>query len=189
MRMVPPFSLIFNWLTIGMTTADEVPPKMAPNTKPVRMSNFSITMPKRATTIMVTKKLIAVSLMVPLMEVIKVLKFNSVPLSNRMMTRVMVVNTLATDPNDSGFTQCSTGPMTKPMAISINTSGMRLRLKISVKRCAAKINKPKMAMTKPVWSETPRLPVWVTVSCTVSGCTMVSNTEESVSWSMMVVIL
>ena len=65
-----------------------------------------------------------------------------------MMTKVMVVKTWATGPKSSGWTHPKTGPMTKPMIISSNTSGMRFLLKISVKRCAAKMSNPIVAITK-----------------------------------------
>ena len=160
MRMVPPFSLIFNCLTSGITTADEVPPTMAPNIRLVKKLTLTIN-PKSATTIIVIKKLINVSFMVPRMEFSNVSKFSWVPLSKRMMTKVIVVNTLATEPRSDGFTKPKTGPMNNPMIISNSTSGMRFRLKISVKRCAAKMSRPIMAMVNPILEAASALACWM----------------------------
>ena len=113
--------------------------------------------------------------MVPLMEFSRVLKFSWVPLSNRMITKVMVVKTLATEPKSEGLTHLKMGPMNKPMNISSRTSGMRLRLKISVKRWAANTSRPSRAMVNPMLEVASALADCWTTSCTSGALTMVSK--------------
>lgn len=73
---------MFIFPTIGIMTADEVPPKMAPNMKLTAGLSFKIHQPDIPITKNVTKKLISVNMVVPFNEFINVLKLNLVPLSN-----------------------------------------------------------------------------------------------------------
>ena len=57
------------------------------------------------------------------------------------------------------------GPMTNPMMIRKSTSGILRRLKMELNKWAAKINRPMMAMIKPILlDDRPVEMVWLRVS-------------------------
>ena len=96
------------------------------------MSNTSH--PTNQTATAENMKFNAVSFSAPPKESFSAANLNWVPLSNRMVTKVMPENKLPALPKLSGEIQWNTGPMSRPIIIRNNTSGMRLRLKISLNR-------------------------------------------------------
>ncbi len=84
-------------------------------------------------------------------------------------------------PKLSGEIQWNTGPMSSPMMMRNNTSGIRFRLNISLKRWAVKIKSPMMAMVNPI-----SLDELLVVTCSktfpiVFCCAMVSGKSATVS--------
>ena len=150
MSMMAGFSDICICLTIGMTTAEAVPPNMQPNIMLMIGPRSNTNHPTSQTATADSTKFKAVSFKAPPNESFKALNLNCVPLSNRMVTKVMPENKLPALPKLSGESPWKTGPMSRPMMIRNNTSGMRLRLKISLNRCAVKMSRPMMAMVNPI---------------------------------------
>jgi hypothetical protein len=79
------------------------------------------------------------------------------PLSNKMKTNVIVVNTGPTAPKFSGFTQPHIGPMIKPIVNNHKTSGIFVRAKSAANQCDIKIVQPTKTMVsavgmKPGWT-------------------------------------
>ena len=64
-----------------------------------------------------------------------------------------------------------------------STSGMRLRLKISLKRCAVKMSRPIMAMVSPICRDELLLEACSTMDCTTVGSAIVSVSCGKVSLS------
>ena len=133
-----------------MTTADAVPPRTQPKIILITGSIFNTSHPTNQTATAEKMKFNAVSFKAPPNESFSAANRNWVPLSNRMVTKVMPENRLPALPKLSGEIQWNTGPMSKPIIIRNKTSGMRLRLKISLKRWAVKISSPMMAMVSPI---------------------------------------
>ena len=93
----------------------------------------------------------------------------------------MPENRLPALPKLSGESQWKTGPMSKPMMMRNSTSGMRLRLKISLKRCAVKMSKPMMAMVNPIWRDELLLLICSATVLTKLGLVTVSEICAMVS--------
>ena len=142
MSMMAGFSDMRICLTMGMTTADAVPPNMQPKIMLMTGSSSKTSQPTNQMAMAERMKFNAVSFNAPLKESFNALNLSCVPLSNRMVTKVMPENRLPALPRLSGETQWNTGPMSRPMMMRNSTSGMRLRLKISLKRWAVKIPSP-----------------------------------------------
>ena len=150
MSMMAGFSDIRICLTMGITTAEAVPPNMQPN---IMLTIGSKSKSNHPTSQMATAdrmKLNAVSFKAPPKESFNALNLSCVPLSNKMVTKVMPEKRLPALPRLSGEIQWKTGPISRPMMMRNSTSGMRLRLKISLKRWAVKMSKPMMAMVRPI---------------------------------------
>ena len=125
----------------------------------------------------------AVSFSAPLKESFNALNLSCVPLSNKMVTKVMPENRLPALPSLSGEIQWKMGPMSKPMMRRNNTSGMRLRLKISLNKWAVKISKPIMAMVRPISRDELLCATCSTMSTTVLAWARLSATCVKVSSS------
>ena len=116
-----------NMRTKGITTADEVPPRIAP-------SNIASShpMPKHSPTtetmISDRKKQQSVNVIVLFHEERITLIESEVPPSNRMTTSVTATKTGPPMPRLSTFIRLKTGPSKSPMTISSNTSGIFFRL-------------------------------------------------------------
>ena len=149
-NMMAGFSDMCICLTIGMTTAEAVPPNIQPNIMLMIGPKSKTNHPTSQTATADSTKFKAVSFKAPPNESFKALNLNCVPLSNRMVTKVMPENKLPALPKLSGESQWKTGPMSRPMIMRNSTSGMRLRLKISLNRCAVKMSRPMMAMVNPI---------------------------------------
>ncbi len=136
------FSPMLICFTKGIATAEEEPPKAAPSMKlmPGFMPNTSHPNMPMATN--VTMKFTIVRVTVFLMESANVLNDNSVPLSKSNVTSVSCPKTLPIELNLSASTNLRRGPMTMPMNISINTSGILFLLNISANQCAANTKVP-----------------------------------------------
>ena len=150
MSMMAGFSDMRICLTMGMTTAEAVPPRMQPSIMLMTGSSLRPSQQTSQTATAEKMKLKAVSFKAPPKESFNALKRSCVPLSNRMVTKVMPEKRLPALPRLSGEIQWNTGPMSRPMMMRNNTSGIRLRLKISLKRWAVKMSSPMMAMVRPI---------------------------------------
>ena len=142
------FSPMLICFTNGIATADEEPPHAAPNIKLIPGFMPNANHPKKPMAIKVKKKLTKVNAIVFLMESANVLNDNSVPLSNKRMTKVSCPNTLPMELNLSASTILNNGPMMIPMNISMSTSGILFLLKISANQCAANTNVPNVKISK-----------------------------------------
>ena len=142
------FSPMLICFTNGIATADEEPPNAAPNIKLIPGFMPNANHPKKPMAIKVKKKLTKVNAIVFLMESANVLNDNSVPLSNKRMTKVSCPNTLPMELNLSASTILNNGPMMIPMNISMSTSGILFLLKISANQCAANTNVPNVKISK-----------------------------------------
>jgi NAD-dependent dihydropyrimidine dehydrogenase PreA subunit len=110
--------------TKGIATAEEEPPKAAPNMKliPGFMPNTS--QPNNPIAANVKRKFTIVKVTVSLMESAKVLNDNSVPLSNKRITSVSCPKILPIVLNFSASMSLNNGPIMMPINISNNTSGI-----------------------------------------------------------------
>ncbi len=100
-----------------------------------------------ATAAIVEKKLSGASVIAPPRDERKVLSLRAMPLSNRIMIKVMAVKMGPTAPNCEGEVKPNTGRMQTPIIINRITSGILVRLKMPVKRCARKTRIPTKAIT------------------------------------------
>ena len=91
--------------TMGMTTAEAVPPKMLPNIMLTTGSISKRSQPTNHIAAAESTKFNAVSFNAPLKESFKALNLSCVPLSNRMVTRVMPEKRLPALPKLSGEIQ------------------------------------------------------------------------------------
>ena len=182
MSMMAGFSDMCICLTMGMTTAEAVPPNIQPKIMLTMGSKSKASHPTSQMATAERMKFKAVSFNAPLKESFNALNLSCVPLSNRMVTKVMPENKLPALPRLSGESQWNTGPMSKPMMMRNNTSGMRLRLNISLKRWAVKMSKPMMAMVRPIWRDELLLEICSATVLTRLGFAMVSEAWTRVSW-------
>lgn len=147
-NMVLLFSPILICFTKGIATAEEDPPSAAPNMKlmPGFMPNANH--PRNPMMINVKTKFTNVKVTVFLMDSANVLNDNSVPLSNRRMTKVSCPKILPIVLNFSASMSFNNGPIIMPINISDNTSGILFLLKISANQCAANTNVPNVKINK-----------------------------------------
>ena len=150
-NMVLLFSPMLICFTKGIATADDEPPKAAPNMKLIPGFIPNTNHPNNPIAANVKRKFTIVSVMVFLIESAKVLNDNSVPLSNKRITSVSCPKMLPMVLNFSASMSFNNGPIMMPMNISNNTSGILLLLKISANQCAANTNVPNINMNK-AWS-------------------------------------
>ena len=142
------FSPMLICFTKGIATADDEPPKAAPNMKlmPGFMPNTNqLNNPTAAN---VNKKFTKVNLTVSFMESAKVLNDNSVPLSNNRITSVSCPKTFPIELNFSASTTFNIGPMRMPISMRRSTSGILFLLNISANQCAANTNVPNVKISK-----------------------------------------
>ena len=127
----------------GMTTADEVPPRIAPsmqdsiNENPAMKCMTTIQIPVMRT------KLSAVIAIVPLMDFFRVSMVMCSPPSNRMIASVTWVKSGPTTPKAEGETRPMNGPMMIPMAIRKSTSGILVSVKSRERILPRKIRRPR----------------------------------------------
>ncbi len=140
------FSASFSALTMGITTADEVPPSVRPSNRAGSRSRPSVSMPITAMTMAVMEKQAKVSRPVVPADRPSTLRSSEVPLSNRITTSAMVASRVPTLPKSAGDTMPSTGPITMPISISTSTSGMLVRLNCSDRKCAKNTIRPMTSM-------------------------------------------
>ena len=114
-------------LTKGITTAEEVPPRMAPKVSELN-KDISKIIPTPATSSIDTKKQTIVKLIVLFHEERITLIDNEVPPSKRITTKVIATKTGPLTPKLSTLTKLKTGPNKSPTIIRNNTSGIFLRL-------------------------------------------------------------
>ena len=145
------FSPMLICFTKGIATADDEPPKAAPNMKLIPGFIPNTNQPNNPIDANVKRKFTIVSVMVFLIESAKVLNDNSVPLSNKRITSVSCPKMLPIVLNFSAAMSFNNGPIMMPMNISNNTSGILLLLNISANQCAANTNVPNINMNK-AWS-------------------------------------
>ena len=141
-RIVLLLSCICSNCTSGITTAEEVPPRIAPSVNAVKGGIFTSNHAINPTTIVVTKKLPSVNAIVPFIAARIALIRRSNPPWKRINANVTVVKTSVSTPNASAFTKPSMGPMTRPIIMSSSTSGIRFFSNRPVKRCETKTNNP-----------------------------------------------
>ena len=103
--MMAGFSDLRICLTIGMTTADAVPPNMQPRIMLTMGSNSKTSHPTNQMAMAESTKFKAVSFKAPLNESFNALNLSCVPLSNRMVTKVMPEKRLPAFPKLSGVIQ------------------------------------------------------------------------------------
>ena len=141
------FSPILSCLTIGITTAEEVPPTIAPRKTELIQSRRPRKLASSVAMAALPRKLNSV---IKVAE--PILRFNSenfrlIPLSKRMIMRVRVVNTLPTCPKKETSTMPVTGPSIIPMIRSNRTLGIFVLLNSSLKRWAQNIRIPRKTTT------------------------------------------
>ena len=134
MSMVLLFSPMLICLTKGIATADDEPPKAAPNMKLMPGFMPKTSQPSVPMTANVTMKLMIVNVTVFLMESANVLNDNSVPLSKSSVTRVSCPKILPIVLNLSASMILKIGPMMMPINTSINTSGILFLLNITANK-------------------------------------------------------
>ena len=142
------FSPMLICFTNGIATAEEEPPKAEPNIKLMPGSIPKTSHPNKPTTVRVNMKFTMVRDTVSLMESANVLKDSSVPLSNKRITSVSCPKMLPIVLSFSASTSFNSGPMTMPINISNNTSGILFLLNISANQWAANTNVPNVKMSK-----------------------------------------
>ena len=103
-KTVRVLSVSCKFLTKGMTTAEDVPPKMAPNKRALIIS-MPKAMPTKAARNMATKKPANDKDMVCFQAECKTCKESEVPLSKRITTKVTATNTEPPTPKLSGPAQ------------------------------------------------------------------------------------
>jgi len=134
-------------LTMGMTTADDVPPMMSPPSSAVHQSmpmrNFSPTVRQAMAVTMLTTENGAAR---PA-DLNRLLSCSPRPLSNRITARVTMARKSPTRPRSSRLRRCRTGPTNSPRIMSNRMSGMRVRSKNASSRCARKTNRPAASTT------------------------------------------
>ena len=136
--IVPAGSPTLSPLTIGMTTAEEVPARMAPRVSPLSQGSPSETMPTTVNATRVARKVTIVRERVGPTARRSTSMLRLVPLSSRMAIRVSVVITGPTLPKSSGPRNPVMGPISRPTRISRRTSGRRVRSNSAVKAWARK---------------------------------------------------
>ncbi len=136
------FSPMLICFTNGIATADDEPPRAAPNIKLIPGFMPKTSHPNIPIAMNVIRKLTIVNVTVFLMESANVLKDSSVPLSKSKVTRVSCPKILPMVLSLSASTIFKRGPKKMPMNISINTSGILFLLNISANQCAAKTKVP-----------------------------------------------
>ena len=139
--------LIRSCLTIGITTASDIEPTMAPRIKAGISSKSVSQRAIPATAPIETKKVTVARAIAPPTAERRLISSRAVPLSKRMMISVIVVNIGPTVPKFSGEVRPSTGPTQIPMMINSRTSGTLVRLKMAVKRWARKTRTPTKTIT------------------------------------------
>lgn len=149
-RRVRVSSCTLSCLINGITTASEVEPMIAPKIKAGSISRLVSQIANPATIDIVRKKLIGANFIAPLKADRKVASLRVSPLSNKMMIKVIVVNIGPTIPNCAGDVKFRTGPKQMPIIIKRSTSGILVRLKIPVKRCARKTRIPTKATVEAI---------------------------------------
>ena len=142
MSMVLLFSPMLICLTKGIATADDDPPKAAPNMKLMPGFIPKASQPRAPIAINVIRKFTIVKVTVFLMESAKVLNDSSVPLSNKSVTSVSCPKTFPMELSLSASTTFKRGPIIMPIITSIKTSGILFLLNISANQCAAKTKVP-----------------------------------------------
>ena len=104
MSMMAGFSDMCICLTIGMTTAEAVPPNMQPKIMLTMDPKSNTSQPTNQMATADSTKFNAVSFKAPLKESFKALNLSWVPLSNRMVTKVMPESRLPALPRLSAST-------------------------------------------------------------------------------------
>jgi len=137
------FSPSFICFTMGMTTAEEVPPTIAPINTELNTSIESSQRETKEVMITVITKLSRVSNVAEPMAFFTSLKLRPDPLSNRITISVMVVKTLPSLPKKSLVIIPLTGPMMIPIKSSNNTFGILVLSNSSLKTCDRKMSNPK----------------------------------------------
>jgi hypothetical protein len=126
-------------LTIGITTAEEVPPIMAPTKTELRgLSLKKNLVIKDAITIVMTKFRTVSRVAEPIALLISLI-FSPEPLSKRITIRVIVVKTLPIFPKKSFVIKPLTGPIIIPIRSKRRTFGIFVLLNSSLNACEEKI--------------------------------------------------
>ena len=109
--------------TIGITTADDVPPSVTPSSNDASNDRSNIRWPMPPTMATVITKVLKVSTPVDPTDAVSVLRSSEVPPSNKMTTSAMVAMMGPILPKSSAVTTPVRGPNTMPKTTSTNTSG------------------------------------------------------------------
>ncbi len=109
--------------TIGITTAEEVLPRVIPSIAAANGVNDKKSMLVMATITAVKKKHESASIPVLPNDLPRTLKSNDVPPSNRITTNAIVAISEPTLPKSAGVTIPNKGPITMPTTVRIKTSG------------------------------------------------------------------
>ena len=134
---------IGNCLTIGITTADDVPPSMAPM---AHANSHGRPTPKCATPATITivaMNVSSVTIDVALIDCVSARSSSDIPLSKRMTTSATLLITPPTLPKSSTLMKPKTGPARMPSRISDSTSGTCVRRKTAVNRLAENNTMPR----------------------------------------------
>lgn len=135
-------------LTIGMTTADEVPPRVAPVASARGHERSSAAVLTTETMATVTPNERPLSTSVERADRISEAAPRDSPLSKRMMVSAIVLAAAPAFPKSSGTAVAVAGPRRIPTAISSRTSGTRVCLKTTMKRLAASRAAPMTRTTR-----------------------------------------
>ena len=127
---------------MGITTAEDVPPRITPSKIEGNSSSSSIANPMAPTMSAVkTKHSVASRPVVP-SDLPSVVIFSEVPLSNRITTNAIVAMSEPILPKSSGVTMPRMGPIKIPTSISTSTSGILVLRNCNDKKCAKNTIRP-----------------------------------------------
>src|SRR5574340_1840769 len=136
------FSERRNASTIGITTAEDVPPSVTPSNMAGIQGKSRAANPNSVMITAVSAKHTRLSTPVVASDLPSTPRFSEVPLSNRTTTRAIVATTEPTLPKSCGATMPRTGPSRMPASISTNTSGMLVLRNCKDRKCAKKTISP-----------------------------------------------
>ena len=141
-RAVPASCSSPSCCTIGMTTADEVPPSTAPSERARLQGRPSARWPQAANTPEVIRNASTVRRDVVAIEPRSAARDRDRPLSKSRTVRAMVLRAAPALPKSAGRTAWVAGPRSRPITMSSSTSGMCVRRKRATKRPAASSSRP-----------------------------------------------
>ena len=131
---------------MGITTAEDVPARIAPRSSADRSGMPSASIATAVTMAPVAIKQPNVNLPVVPSDFSMTSSRRDVPLSKSITTRAMVANTGPTLPKSAGLTQPINGPASSPITIKSSTSGMFVRRNSTARKCETKISRPMIRM-------------------------------------------